>query len=335
MVRPLRDPGRQRRIGTAFLIYVTVALYLFLPYLLPNMRLNRIPVALWPIVAAMGIYILSRRWIGAFFGSLFAGLVYGFGPFVLHFTTYHPLAGLVPALLPWLFCPAIFYRVYHRKTVMTRIIPIVLATLPFAFVLAFYWACRVMHVFPTPLEERLSLQSLTGFLVPYTCEPVGVYHVPVATLIVGAIMHAIVHRFSTLAVVLAGLILAFSKPILQATPLVWTAIPMIYCCILVGIGSQGLAWSGRADRKWIFLCVIVALMLAATTALLGMRHNPQELYRQATLFYLLAMVMSGLILLVSRSAARWHGLRWLLLASAMGVDILFSARYILDKLLIT
>ena len=40
-----------------------------------------------------------------------------------------------------------------------------------------------------------------------------------------------------------------------------------------------------------------------------------------------------LLFVIVRQKVRWHGVRWAILWAAMGLDIFFSARYLVDRIL--
>jgi hypothetical protein len=75
----------------AVVILSILAAYLYRPhwFQLGGMKLL---LPLNSILAAMGCFVLARRWVSSFDASLLAAVVYGFGPFGLSFASYHPLA---------------------------------------------------------------------------------------------------------------------------------------------------------------------------------------------------------------------------------------------------
>jgi hypothetical protein len=90
--------------AVAAAVYAAFAIYLYQPHLKSFDRFHYLTFFnVW--LASMGCFVLSRRWVSAFTGSIIAGAIYGFGPFVLGLGKFHPTAGLVAAAIPWLFCP--------------------------------------------------------------------------------------------------------------------------------------------------------------------------------------------------------------------------------------
>ena len=104
--------GLEKRFGlikfaSAAIIYFAFTIYLYRPYFKNFSTIQYLVIANTSL-AALGCYVLSRRWVAAFPGSLFAGLIYGFGPFVLWLGKFHLTAGFLAATIPWLFLPAAF-----------------------------------------------------------------------------------------------------------------------------------------------------------------------------------------------------------------------------------
>ena len=95
------------RFAAAAVMYAGFAIYLYQPYF-KYFDALRYLLVVNVCLASLGCFVLSRRWVGAFAGSFFAGAMYGFGPFALGLAGCHPTAGLLAATVPWLFCPAAF-----------------------------------------------------------------------------------------------------------------------------------------------------------------------------------------------------------------------------------
>ena len=90
-------------------VYTAFAVYLYRPYFKGFNALQLQDLFVANIcLAFLGYYVLSRRWIAGFAESVFAGVIYGFGPFALGLAKFHPTAGFLVATIPWLFCPAVF-----------------------------------------------------------------------------------------------------------------------------------------------------------------------------------------------------------------------------------
>ena len=133
------------KVPGAAIIYLAFAIYLYLPYFW-HFKIMQYMILLNAVIGALGCFVLSQRWIGAFAGELFAGIIYGFSPFALGFAAYHPLAGLPFAILPWLFCPAVYWSKIckhtglgqYEDTVWSTITTSVLSLLPFILIALFF-----------------------------------------------------------------------------------------------------------------------------------------------------------------------------------------------------
>lgn len=275
--------------------------------------------------------------MNAFGALLFAGALYGFSPFALGFAAYHPSAILPLAILPWLFCPAVFWPAQKNRTLLTAIASAVLSLLPFVVIALFFWLCAqpgLGPLFPLPLDTKLHFADVLGLVAPLAFEPheftFGFYHVPLVVGLMGLFMYLAVHRIKVIIIVAAGLVLAFAGPVLQTPPVVWALIPALYCSVLIGLGLQALALAGRADTKWILLCLAAAAVLALVTILPALK-SPVAFLTPAKM-YVLACVLTGSIFFITKAGCRWHPLRWVLLYAGLGVDILLGARFIVDKI---
>lgn len=334
-------------------LYVAFAAYLYWPHAQGFAGLRW----LFPFntcAAALGCYLLSRRWVAGFTGSLLAGAVYGFSPFVLGLARFHPAAGLLAASVPWLFLPATYLERTRGKWLAS-----LLLLLPFAVILLFFYLLANVftdyRLFAAPLGAKVRPADLAGFIAPLVLAKhgdamIGLYHVPVAALVVGLVFVWKARRFNILVVPLIGLLMAFSRTFFDAaqiawlgvSPLLWLSIPLTWCAVLTGIGLQGLLEAGFADRKWIgiaaaILCAlaIVTLFLAAQyfQILFGLADGYARLFVETARMYLLGAVAAGLLFLIARQKLRVHWLRWAILAAALAIDILLGARYVIDSVL--
>lgn len=323
-------------IAAAAALYIALSVYLYLPYFKYFKPLQYLVVA-GSVCGALGCFVLSMRWISAFGASLFAGAAYGFSPFALAFAAYHPSAVLPLAVLPWLFYPAVFWPTQKNKTLLTTVASAVLALLPFLVITLFFWLCaqpRFGPLFPLPLHTKLHLADVLGLVAPLALKPheftFGFYHVPLVVGLMGLFMYLAVHRIKVMIIVAAGLVLAFTGPVLQTPPIVWALIPMLYCSVLIGLGLQALTLAGRADRKWILLCLITAVALALVTILPALKFPAA--FETSAKMYLLACVLMAGIFFIAKAGCRWRWLRWVLLCAGLGIDILLSARFVVDKI---
>jgi hypothetical protein len=331
----------------AALLYVAFAVYLYWP------RFGGFTGWQWLLpanacVAALGGYALSRRWVAGITGSLLAGLVYGFGPFLLGLAKYHPTAGLLAAGIPWLFAPAAFLE---RK--QGRWLTLPLWFLPFAAIAFFFYLSGEQRLFAAPIGAEVRPLDVVGFLAPLAwlgrCTVLaGVYHVPVAALALGLAMVWKARRYGILLIAAAGLVLTFSRSFLNAgqiawlgvSPILWLGIPMVWCAVLSGIGLSGLIEAGPADRRWVLaaaillgILAIVALLLAARSfqVLLGLGDNYGRLFVQTAEIYLAGAGAMGVIFLMARQHLRLHWLRWGILCALLGMDIFLGATHIADQ----
>lgn len=314
---------------TAALVYGLLGIVLFEGTLVPARWLTYVPIAA-SVFGALGTFVLTRRWIVSWPASLLAGAAYGFGPFALGFVGFHPLAGLVPAAVPWLFCPAALWHAERRKSLMDQIGTCLLAMLPFAVIVAFFQLSAAMGFWPVP-ADRVGLERWTGLLIPQAMPGIGLYHVPLVVAALGLAVHALARRPGSLIVVALGLALSLGPRVLQVSPIAWLAIPVVYAAVLVGLGAQTLAWSGPDDCGVVGLAVVLAMVLAGAMVVLGLRFAPSVVYFNAARFYGLAAVMSAAILFIARSGMRWRGLRWVVLFAAAGLDIFLGAKLLLAQ----
>jgi hypothetical protein len=328
-------------------LYAAFAGYLYWPHLGDFTGWQwLLPVSAW--LAALGGYILSRRWVAGFTGSLLAGLLYGFGPFLLGLAKFHPASSLLAAGVPWLFVPA---SVLERKRGKWLGRPLWL--LPFAFIALFFYLSAGWRLFAAPLQTNIRPLDIAGFLVPLalvsrSAVVLGVYHVPMAPLVLGLAMIWKARRYGILLLAATGLALAFSRSFLNAgslawlgvSPILWLSIPMVWCAVLCGIGLQGLIEAGPADKGWVLAAAIFLGMLAVIVLLLaaggsrvfpGLADGDDRLLLQAAEIYLVGTGATGLIFLLVRQNLRLHWLRWAILCAALGLDIFLGATYVADK----
>jgi hypothetical protein len=332
-------------------LYIAFAVYLYYPHF------GAFSGAQWlfavnACAAALGGYLLSRRWVAGFTGSLLAGAIYGFAPFTLGLSRFHPAAGLLAASVPWLFLPAVFLERKRGKC-----IGVSLLLLPFAVILLFSYlsASAQWRLFAAPLGTEVRPSDLAGFIAPLVLAErgtalMGLYHVPVATLVLGLVMMWKARRYSILVLLLIGFLLAFSRSLIGAdrtawlavSPVLWLSIPLVWCAVLCGIGLQGLLEAGFADRKWILAAAIILCTLAIVTLLLaakyfqvlfGLADGYARLFVETAKMYLLGAVATGIIFLMARQKMRVQWLRWAILCTALGVDIVLGARYVIDSIL--
>ncbi len=322
-------------------IYCVFAAYLFVPHFRHFSTLQYfLPAGL--CLAALGCFILSRRWVWTFAGSFFAGAIYGFGPFILGLTKFHPTVTILTAAIPWLFLPAAF--VPKRKW---RWLSIPLSAVPFLAIALFFNLAASYRLFPIPTQASMQLSDTVSLIAPLVMVQrsialVGFYHIPIATIIVGFSMLLAARRTGILAILAIGVILSFYKAIPNVSPVIWFSIPVLCCSILVGQGLQGLSLAGYADRKLVLLSAFFMGALAIVTLLwatryfevfAGMGKDVARLFAETAKFYILGALAVVAIFFMARAKMRATFLRWIVLCSAMAVDIFLGARFIIDSVL--
>jgi hypothetical protein len=325
----------------ATIIYIAFAVYLYQPQFKKFDTVHYLVIVNLSL-ACLGCFVLSRRWVATFAGSFFAGAIYGFGAFSLGLTKFHPTAGLLAAGIPWLFWPASLIA----KT-KWRLLSWPLSALPFFAIIFFFSMSGYYRLFAVPIRAKLHLADLAGFVAPLVMAQrsntlVGFYHVPIAALVIGFAMLIAARRLGIIAIFCLGVTLAFCGPLYGVSPIIWFTIPVLCCSILIGAGIQGLVLASYSDKKWILLAVVVSGILAIVTLLLaikysqvfaGLGNHAARLLTESAKMHILGTIATAIILLMALAKLRFSALRWILLCSAMAVDIFFSARFIVDRTL--
>jgi len=329
------------RFAATAVIYASFAVYLYQPYFKHFNALQYLLVVN-VCLASLGCFVLSRRWVASFAGSFFAGAIYGFGPFALGLANFHPTAGLLAAIVPWLFCPAVF-----GPKAKLRWLRIPLSSLPFLAILLFFQISTHYRLFAIPMQARLHLADLAGLVAPLVTAKrsitlVGFYHIPIAALTMGFSMLLAARRFGIIIIFTIGTILAFCGPFFNVSPIIWLTIPILCCSVLIGEGIQGLVCAGFADRKWILMTSVIMAVLAIVTLLLATKYfqiflqlgaGYARLFVQTAYMYILGAVAAAIIFFMARAKLRIRWLRWVILCSAIAVDIFLGASFIVDRIL--
>jgi hypothetical protein len=330
---------------------VTLAVYLYRPYLETFQTWQwLLPVNV--VVGAVGCFVVSRRWVAGWTGSLLAGAVYGFGPFMLGLARYHPTVGVLAASVPWLFAPAILWSRGRHP-----LVGMVLSVLPFLGIVLFFRVSAVseFRLFAAPIHARPQLVDLVAFIAPVAMARrstmlASIYHVPIAALVLGAAMMIKAHRYGLLVTAVLGLGLALGHTWfgpravvwLGVSPILWLTIPLVCFSLLVGLGTQGLLEAGSSDRKWVLAAAITLGTLAIVTLLLAAKYfqvvfslgdGYARLFVDAAKMYLLAAIAVTIVYVIARQKLRVQPLRWAVLCAVFGLDIFVGARYIVDTIL--
>lgn len=331
------------KFAVAAAIYAGFAVYLYHPHFkgFNTLRLRDLFVVN-VCLASLGCFLLSRRWVAPFWGSIFAGAIYGFGPFVLGLAKFHPTVGLLVAIIPWLFCPAAFGPKAKWQWLSWP-----LSALPFLAIPLFFEVSAHYRLFAISMQAKLHLDDLGGLLAPLVVAKrsstlVGFYHIPIASLIMGFSMLLMARRFGILIIFAIGIVLAFCDSFFNVSPIIWLAVPLICCSVLIGAGMQGLTSAGLADRRWVLLSAVIMAALAIVTLLLatkyfqifaGLGAKYARLLVEAAKMYILGAIAVAIIFFMARAKLRLHWLRWAILCSATAVDVFLGARFIVDRVL--
>ena len=329
------------RFFTAGAVYAFFAWHLYSPYFRYFDRLQYL-IFVNVCLGSLGCYVLSRRWVAGFTESFFAGAIYGFGPYILGLAKFHPSAGFLAATIPWLFCPSAFG--FKEKWQWLRI-PLVV--LPFLAIVVFFQASIHYRLFTASTQARLHTADLTGLLAPLITAKqnltlIGFYHIPIAALVIGVSMMLAARRYSVILIIAVGTTLAFCGSFYEVSPVIWLAVPVLCCSVLIGAGMQGLASAGFADRGWILVTGVIMAALAIATLLLatkyfqtflGLGAGYAKLFTEAGKMYVLGAIVVAIIFFMIRAKLRMRLLRLLVICAAMAVDIFIGARYIVDKIL--
>ena len=338
-------------LALASALYAAFAVYLYRPYFGTFSTWQwLLPVN--ALAAAVGSFLLSRRWVAGLLGSLVSGAVYGFGPYLLTLGKFHPIAGLLAAIIPWLFLPA---ALFDRRR---RAVGALLSLLPFAAVVLFFLFFRLdteHRFFAAPIQAALEPNDLKGFIAPLvmlsrTVVLPGLYHITIAPLVLGLGMVLKARRFGIMLIIVAGFGLTFCRSYLGpsqiawlgVSPILWLSVPLACLSVLAGVGFQGLTDAGASDRKWVLATAaalgalsILMLMLAAKyfQVKFGLADGYARLFVQTAKMYLMGAVAIMVVFIMALQQMRLKPLRWAVLGAALGIDIFLGATFIVDKIL--
>ena len=333
--------NRAAKTLAAFFLYSAFAVYLYQPHFEKFDR-QQYALIITAVLACIGCYILSRRWIASFLGSFFAGAIYGFGPFMLGLARFHPAVSVLAGSMPWLFLPAAF-----GPSGKLRALRVILSVLPFIVIIIFFQGAGYLRFFPVPKNARIATVDLVSFLSPLVAAKrgsrlIGFYHIPIASLIIGFAMLIKARRIGTIIIIAAGTTAAFCKAFLGVSSIIWIAIPSVCCAIIAGAGIDAFLLAGAADKKWIITIVIIMLLLAVATLLLaskyfqsfaGLGAGYARLFVESAKMYIVGAVIIGIIFCIARLQLRMTIVRGVLLCCALSADIFVGAQCIIDKVI--
>jgi hypothetical protein len=297
------------------------------------------------VAGALGVWFLSRRWMGTAAGKLIAGAVYGFGPFMLYSIRFHPLAGTIVAWIPWSFWPAVHGpRRYTRHLQFQAALTMLWMMIPFAVIVLVSILAASLRRFVIPLYgvER-SWQEVMACFYPYASVSegrllVGCYHLALAPLLLGMGMLIKARRWMMAVPIVAAILLCCLPPVCHVSPLLWLTIPHVLGALVVGIGTEGILYAGRADRRWLWGSVLVFFLLAVTGGILGHpvladRIGPLPgravLLLESTKFYALGILVMTMMAIAAHLQRRLMWLKTGVLCGAIAVDLYVCARFIL------
>lgn len=322
----------------ALACYIILSGWLFLPYRAQFERFGFLD-AVNPVAAAAGVYLLSRRWMSSWTPSLVAGAVYGFGPYALSFSIYHPLAGAYYAMIPWLFLPAAYWHRFSPPTAARFLTRALFSLLPFAVVILLFWIPSQPWAGPyflMPTTAPLQVKDFQGLVFPlYKIggEVIfGLYHFPVLLALMGVFVLANVQKVAVLIPFAAGLALSFLNPVLHVSPIVWAAFPILFLSLLSGLGFQSMLYTGKADSVWIVACAILGAVLAALFGGLALSPLTGRVFELTALLYAVSAGALGIVYYFTRVPLRRPWAKWVLLTGAAAVDLILSCRYLVGKL---
>ncbi|MBL7107599.1 MAG: hypothetical protein ISS77_08355 [Phycisphaerae bacterium] len=336
------NKGFGKFVGALF-VYACFSAYLFWPYF------NRFSSSGWenyflaisPVFASLGCFLICKRWVGNWVGCFLAGGLYGFGPYFLSLCGFGPAAGLLASTIPWLFWPATF--AFKKRFKWLRV---PLALLPFAALVVFFVLDEHFRLFLIPTQTRLKPADIFGLIAPFamvkrSAVMVGIYHVAIGPAIIGAAMMIEARRLWPAIIFTAGLALGLIEPVLGVSSVMWLSIPVLCMCVMAGIGMGAISEAGVGDKKWLLgssialagLCIATLLY---ATKLFGFFASLADDYANALAttakIYLVGSLGISVIFFMVRAKIRQIWIRWAILSICVGVDIILSASYIVDRL---
>ena len=266
-----------------------------------------------------------------------AGAVYGFGPFALSFEMFHPLAGLSFAMVPWLLLPAVYWHKGKSPDAFRFSVRALLTLLPFTAIILLFWLPAQQWAGPfflMPQELSMTIQDFENLILPLRSSGgdvvFGLYHCSLIFALMGVFVYIKLQRIALLTPIAAGLILSFWEPVFQVTPVVWAAFPILFLAVLCGLGFQAFLWAGKADTKWIVISA-AASILAAFSGGIAIRNFTGRAFELTAIMYGLAAAALWILLALVTLNLRWPWFKWAILTAAITIDLLYSARYLIDK----
>jgi hypothetical protein len=329
------------RDAIAAVIYIIFCAYLFQPYFETFDTAHYLTPANC-CFGAFGCYLLSKRWVAGFGGRFFAGVIYGFGPFMLFLARFHPTAGSMAAIVPWLFLPAVFGPKGKRQWIR-----VLLAILPFVIIVGLFRLADWYGLYPIPTQIKIRFEDLLSILAPAALinrvdVPIGFYHTTIGALIIGFAMLFAARRYSIMVIFASGVVLLLFDSFSGAARIIWLTVPLLCCSVLIGEGIEGIIHCGYSDRKWILASAVVLLACAIITLIfgtkashvfagLGLRYT--RLFIEAAQMYVVGAIATGVVFFLARGKSRLVWLRAAIVCSAIAVDTFLGAGHIVDSVM--
>ncbi|MCD4831912.1 MAG: hypothetical protein K8R02_08950 [Anaerohalosphaeraceae bacterium] len=326
MIETMKTSSTQKTV-LAVLFYIAFTGWLFFPWL-DHLRKAEYIFLLTCPVAAIGTYLLSRRWVYSFWASLLAGIIYGLGPFAVGLLCYHPLASLIYAAVPFSLLPAAFApKLIPNHRHLSALLAFAGIFAPFIFIITSFAISAALRFYPLPLNTSPSPQTFLAILNPFAvrtdCLTLGVFHVPLAFLVVGMALLFKSKKLLPILIFAVALAAAFYKPIFNVPPAFWLSPVVLIISIIIAVGFQTLILAGRSDSFWLAISVCVSAAAAIATLIFAKTSGTAFLY-SAQLHGLSAITVLT-IFFITRISFGLHKTRLLILLAALGVDIIMTA----------
>ncbi len=323
--------------GLFFIIYSAFCIYLYIPYF-PHLITQQYLLIVSSPIGALGVFILSRRWVSSCWCSFAAGALYGFGPFVLSLSQFHITASLLGAFIPWLFMPAVFW--FRKKR--NRLLTIMMMSFPFMAIIGFFQLSARLGLFAMPIQTTNRFRQLYSLLYPLipvydSVVTFSFYHIPVSLIVFGTAMFITAKRHLFLYVTILGMVLGVCKSFLLVSPLIWFSIPAVWGSIYMATGMEGFLLAGKKDAKWFVIIALIASCLGLFNwfcakqlfCFTAAAENQTLLFYQSVQLHILAGVLSMMMFFLCRSCFHFKRFRLCFLSAAVLLDIFICSMIVI------